>query len=62
LADEVGLGKRIEAGLIIGQLGMDDALLIYCTRRAAGLRIPDQVEVKRIPRDWLVKCAFEEGE
>lgn len=46
---------------VLADLGTDDALLIYSTRRAAGLRIPEQVEVKKIPRDLLAKCAFEEG-
>jgi len=25
------------------------------------LKIPDGIEVKKIPRDLLAKCAFEEG-
>jgi len=41
---------------VITQLGDADALLIYCTRRTSGLKIPDNVEVKKIPRDLLSKC------
>lgn len=42
------------------RLGPEEALLIYSTRRSPGLKIPDNVEVKRIPRDLLAKCTFEE--
>jgi adenine-specific DNA-methyltransferase len=41
-------------------LGPEEALLIYSTRRSPRLKIPDNVEVKRIPRDLLAKCTFEE--
>jgi hypothetical protein len=46
---------------VAADLGADDALLIYCTRRAPGLRTPDGAEAKKIPRDWLAKCTLEEG-
>jgi hypothetical protein len=39
----------------------EDTMLIYCSRRVRGLKIPDNIEVKKIPRDLLAKCAFEEG-
>lgn len=42
------------------QLGEQEALLIYCTRRASGLKVPHNIEVKKIPRDLLAKCSFEE--
>jgi adenine-specific DNA-methyltransferase len=42
-------------------LGPEDALLIYCTRRASRLKTPDNIEIKKIPRDLLPKCTFEEG-
>jgi adenine-specific DNA-methyltransferase len=42
-------------------LGDEDTMLMYCTRRVRGLKIPDNIEVKKIPRDLLAKCAFEEG-
>ncbi len=43
------------------ELGHDDALLIYCTRLVSGIKVPDSMEVKKIPRDLLAKCTFEEG-
>ena len=42
-------------------MGPDGALLVYCTRRTRGLKVPDNIEVKKIPRDLLAKCTFEEG-
>jgi adenine-specific DNA-methyltransferase len=43
------------------ELSEDDALLVYCTRKATGLKAPDNIEIKKIPRDLLAKCTFEEG-
>lgn len=37
------------------------SLLIYCTKRVKGLNMPENVELKKIPRDLLEKCDFEEG-
>jgi len=45
---------------VAAQLGEQAALLVYCTRRISGLKVPDNVEVKKIPRDLLAKCSFEE--
>lgn len=45
---------------VSAQLGDEEALLIYCTRRTHRLRVPDNIEVKKIPRDLLAKCSFEE--
>ncbi len=39
----------------------EDTMLMYCSRRVRELKIPDNIEVKKIPRDLLAKCAFEEG-
>jgi adenine-specific DNA-methyltransferase len=41
-------------------IGKDQSLLIYCTRRKRGLTVPDNIEIKKIPRDLLAKCDFEE--
>lgn len=41
-------------------VGRDQSLLIYCTRRRRGLDVPENVEIKRIPRDLLAKCDFQE--
>jgi len=46
--------------ILASQLGADQALLIYATRRSPRLNLPDNIEVKKIPRDLLTKCAFEE--
>jgi adenine-specific DNA-methyltransferase len=45
---------------VSAQLGDEEALLIYCTRRTRRLKVPDNIEVKKIPRDLLAKCSFEE--
>lgn len=46
-------------GTLAADLGADGALLIYCTRRVNGLKVPN-IEVKKIPKDLLAKCSFEE--
>jgi len=51
--------KQLNA--LSNELSDDAALLVYCTRKTSGLKIPHNVEVKKIPRDLLAKCAFEEG-
>ena len=45
---------------LVDQLAPEEALLVYCTRRVSGVRAPDQIELKRIPKDLLGKCEFEE--
>ena len=44
---------------IMKNLGDKQSLLIYCKRNQAGMMLPDNVEVKKIPRDLLDKCNFE---
>jgi len=41
-------------------IGVDQSLLIYCTRRRTNLVVPDNIEIKKIPSDLLAKCDFEE--
>jgi adenine-specific DNA-methyltransferase len=41
-------------------LSEDDALLVYCTRKVSELKVPENIEIKKIPRDLLAKCTFEE--
>jgi len=41
-------------------IGPDQSLLIYCTRRSKKLIVPDNIEIKKIPKDLLEKCDFEE--
>jgi adenine-specific DNA-methyltransferase len=45
---------------LVEDIGKDQSLLIYCTRKKRGLIIPDNIEIKKIPRDLLNKCDFEE--
>lgn len=41
-------------------VGKDQSLLIYCSRSVRGLNLPDNIEIKKIPRDLLSKCDFQE--
>lgn len=40
-------------------LGEDQSLLIYGTKIQSGLKLPDNIAVKKIPKDLLEKCTFE---
>lgn len=40
-------------------LGENQSLLVYGTKVQSDLRLPDNIEVKRIPKDLLEKCIFE---
>lgn len=40
-------------------LSESQSLLIYGTKIQSDLRLPDNIEVKRIPKDLLEKCDFE---
>lgn len=40
-------------------LGEDQSLLIYGTKIQSGLKLPDNIVVKKIPKDLLEKCTFE---
>lgn len=44
---------------VAATLGEDQSLLIYGTKIQSGLRLPDNIEVKKIPKDLLEKCTFE---
>ena len=44
---------------VAATLGEDQSLLIYGTKIQSDLRLPDNIEVKRIPKDLLEKCDFE---
>lgn len=41
-------------------IGPDQSLLLYCTRRVRRLEMPENIEIKKIPRDLLEKCDFGE--
>jgi adenine-specific DNA-methyltransferase len=44
---------------IMKEVGEDQSVLIYGVKIQSGLRLPDNVEVKKIPKDLLKKCDFE---
>lgn len=44
---------------VAATLGDDESLLICGTKIQSDLRLPDNIEVKRIPKDLLTKCDFE---
>ncbi|MDD5531008.1 MAG: site-specific DNA-methyltransferase [bacterium] len=45
---------------LIEDIRSSESLLIYCTRYKRNLIMPDTIEIKRIPRDLLHKCDFQE--
>ena len=50
-------GEYINSLLV--NLGEGQSLLVYGTKIQSGLRLPDNVVVKKIPKDLLDKCTFE---
>lgn len=44
---------------IMKSIGENQSVLIYGIKIQSGLRLPSNVEVKRIPKDLLSKCSFE---
>ena len=44
---------------VIKTLGEKQSLLIYCKKNQADMILPENVEVKKIPKDLLDKCNFE---
>lgn len=47
---------------ITKKLDKHQSLLIYCTKKQSKMILPDNVEVKKIPKDLLEKCSFESEE
>lgn len=45
---------------IMKNLGDKQSLLIYCKKFQADIRLPENVEIKKIPKDLLDKCNFGE--
>lgn len=43
---------------VMKSLGERQSLLIYCKKNQAGMIFPENVEVKKIPKDLLDKCNF----
>lgn len=44
---------------ITKNLSKNQSILIYCTKKQSKMVLPDNIEVKKIPKDILVKCSFE---
>lgn len=44
---------------VMKTLGEKQSLLIYCKKNQADMILPENVEVKKIPKDLLDKCKFE---
>lgn len=44
---------------IVNELEERQSLLIYCTKMQSNINLPDNVEIKKIPKDLLNKCSFE---
>lgn len=44
---------------LLSTLADDESILIYGTKVQSDLRLPNNVEVKKIPKDLLDKCTFE---
>lgn len=40
-------------------LSKKQSLLIYCTKKQSKMILPENIEVKKIPKDLLEKCSFE---
>ena len=43
-------------------IGEEQSLLIYCQKYQSDMRLPVNIEIKKIPKDLLVKCSFIKGE
>lgn len=44
---------------LLANIGEGQSLLVYGTKIQSGLRFPDNIVVKKIPKDLLDKCTFE---
>lgn len=44
---------------LMNELEDKQSLLIYCTKRQSDIVLPENVEIKKIPKDLLEKCSFE---
>ncbi|MFT8314993.1 MAG: site-specific DNA-methyltransferase [Clostridium sp.] len=44
---------------LVNELGDKESLLVYCTKMQSDIALPDNVEIKKIPKDLLSKCSFE---
>lgn len=44
---------------VMKNLGDNQSLIIYCKKNQADMNLPENVEVKKIPKDLLEKCNFD---
>lgn len=44
---------------VMMNLGDNQSLIIYCKKNQADMNLPENVEVKKIPKDLLEKCNFD---
>ncbi|TCX53599.1 site-specific DNA-methyltransferase [Dehalobacter sp. 14DCB1] len=47
---------------ITKNLDKKQSLLIYCKKNQSSMNLPENVEIKKIPKDLLAKCSFESEE
>ena len=52
-------GQRLDGLLSSAHLAEGQSLLIYGTKIQSDMVLPDNIEVKKIPKDLLEKCDFE---
>jgi adenine-specific DNA-methyltransferase len=57
ISSELITGEYIKS--ITKELGENDSIVIYGTKIQTNLKLPDNIEVKRIPKDLLKKYDFE---
>ena len=57
IASDMVTGEYVKH--ITKELGENDSVLIYGTKIQSNLRLPDNIEIKRIPKDLLKKFDFE---
>lgn len=57
IAKEFVNGEYVNS--LLATLADDESILIYGTKVQSDLRLPENVEVKKIPKDLLDKCTFE---
>jgi len=57
IASDMVTGEYVKQ--ITKELGENDSVLIYGTKIQSNLRLPDNIEIKRIPKDLIKKFDFE---
>lgn len=44
---------------VMKKLDQNQSLIIYCKKNQADMNLPENVEVRKIPKDLLEKCNFD---